>query len=87
MKKALLKEGFSFIEVVTQCPSIFGRRIGMDEGTRMLRWFQEKSIPISKAKDMMEKELTERIVVGEFSNIEKPGLLRNMQTAKGRMTE
>jgi len=86
IKMALPKEGFSFVEVVTQCPSIFGRRIGIDEGTRMLRWFQENSIPISRAKDLKEKELTGRIVVGEFVNIEKPGLLSNLKTMRGTIT-
>lgn len=38
IKKALSKEGFSFVEAVTQCPSIFGRRVGMEEGREMVRW-------------------------------------------------
>ncbi len=52
----------------------------------MLRWFQENSIPISRAKNLKEKELTGRIVVGEFVNIEKPGLLSNLKTMRGKIT-
>jgi len=84
IKKALPREGFSFVEAVTQCPSIFGRRIGKDESVEMLRWFQKSAIPISKAKDMREQELVGKIIVGEFADIEKPGLLRNMQAIRGR---
>jgi 2-oxoglutarate ferredoxin oxidoreductase subunit beta len=86
IKKVIPKEGFSFIEVVTQCPPIFGRRVGMDEGVKMLRWFRENSIPVTKAKEMGEKELLGKIVVGEFVNIEKPGLLRNIQAVRERAT-
>lgn len=81
IKKALSKEGFSFVEAVTQCPSIFGRRIGMDEGRRMLQWFRDSSVPVSKAREMRDEELVGKIVVGEFANIEKAGLLRNMKEA------
>ena len=83
IKKALPKEGFSFVEAVTQCPSIFGRRIGKDEGVEMLQWFRENAIPISKAKDMQEQELADKIIVGEFVNVEKPGLLRKIRASKG----
>jgi len=86
VKEGLAKEGFSFIEVVTQCPAIFGRRLGMEDGRRMLHWFRENSIPISKAEDMEGTSLTGKIVVGEFVNIEKPGLLRNLDELKRKVT-
>jgi len=86
VKEGLAKGGFSFIEVVTQCPAIFGRRLGMEDGRRMLHWFRENSIPISKAEDMEGTSLTGKIVVGEFVNIEKPGLLRNLDELKRKVT-
>lgn len=79
LKKALTKEGFSFIEAVTQCPAIFGRRLGMGDGREMLRWYRDNSVPVSRARDIGENELEKKIVVGEFVDIEKPGLLRNIQ--------
>jgi len=86
LRKALAKEGFSFVEVVTQCPAIFGRRLGMEDARRMLHWFRESSIPASKAKDMEDRLLTGKIVVGEFVNIKKPGLLRNLDELKRKAT-
>jgi len=87
VKKALGKEGFSFVEVVSQCPAIFGRRIGMDEGGRMLQWFRDNSVPVSKAKDAEEKLLAGKLIVGEFADIEKPGLLRNLSELRQKVTE
>jgi len=87
ISEGLAKEGFSFIEAVTQCPTIFGRRLGMEDGKRMLHWFRENSISISKARDMEDRSLTGKIVVGEFVNIEKPGLLRNLDEMKRMVTK
>ena len=70
IKKALKKKGFSFIEVVSQCPTGLGRRIGKDDGIKMLHWFKEISVPISKAKNMSQDELKGKIIVGELVNLE-----------------
>jgi len=86
IREGLAKEGLSFIEVITQCPAIFGRRLGMEDGRRMLHWFRENSVHISKAKDMDDKVLAGKIVVGEFVNVEKHGLLRNIDEMKKKVT-
>jgi len=79
MKKALQKKGFSFIEVVSQCPTIFGRRIGLNTAGQMLRWLRDNSITIIKAREMAPNELENKITVGEFVNIEKPPLTENIR--------
>jgi len=84
IKKAMQKEGFSFIEVVTPCPEIFGRRNKMGTGIDMMNWFKEAS-EVQHNYDPAKAEITpERIIVGEFADVEKPSygrLLRKM-TAK-----
>ena len=81
IKKALQKEGFSFIEVITPCPEIYGRYNKMGTGIDMMNWFRKAS-EIRNYSDPAKAEITpERIVLGEFVNIEKPSygqLLRNM---------
>ncbi|UCC33221.1 MAG: 2-oxoacid:ferredoxin oxidoreductase subunit beta [Candidatus Bathyarchaeota archaeon] len=74
MKKALKTEGFAFIESVSQCPTAFGRRVGLKTATDMLRWFKENSVPIEEAEGMAQEELAEKIVVGEFVHREFPTL-------------
>jgi len=79
MKKALRKKGFSFLEVVSQCPPIYGRRIGMESATQFLNWFRSSSIALNRARNMKAEELINKIVVGELVDIDKPTLLENMR--------
>jgi len=83
IKKALQKEGFSFIEVVSQCPEIFGRYNKMETPLKMTQWFK-KAFQVQHFSDPAKAEITpDKIVVGEFVDIEKPSygrLLREMTT-------
>jgi len=72
IKKLLQREGFSFIEVVSPCPEIYGRRNKMRTGLEMMEWFRKASV-IANFSDPSKAEITpERIVVGEFVDVEKP---------------
>ena len=72
IKKLLQRKGFSFIEVISPCPETFGRRNKMRTGSEMMEWFKKASV-IEKFSDPAKAEITtERIVVGEFVDVEKP---------------
>jgi 2-oxoglutarate ferredoxin oxidoreductase subunit beta len=72
IKKLLQRKGFSFIEVVSPCPEIYGRHNKMRTGLEMMEWFRKVSV-IANFSDPSKAEITpERIVVGEFVDIEKP---------------
>ena len=83
IKKALQKEGFSFVEVISECPEIFGRYNKMDTALKMMKWFKEASV-VQNFSDPAKAEITpNRITVGEFVDIEKPSygrLLKEMKT-------
>lgn len=66
MKKAILKEGFSFVEILSQCPTMFGRHAGFKSPAEIIDWFREKSISVEESRKLSKKELTDKIVVGEF---------------------
>jgi 2-oxoglutarate ferredoxin oxidoreductase subunit beta len=71
IKKMLLKEGFCFVEVVSQCPEIFGRHNRMRSGFEMMKWFEKASV-VENFSDPAKAQITpERIVVGEFVDVEK----------------
>lgn len=71
IKRMLQKEGFCFIEVVSPCPEIFGRRNKMRTGLEMMDWFKRASL-VENFSDPSKAEISsQRIVVGEFVNIEK----------------
>ena len=77
-KKAIQKKGFSFVEVLSQCPVEFGRKTGIGNAVQMLEWYKTKSVTVARAKDMSPEELRDRIVVGEFVDIEKPELIETL---------
>lgn len=66
IKKALTTKGFSFVEAVSQCPTAYGRRAGFKNAGEMLLWLKKQSVTIEEAEKLTEKELEEKIVVGEF---------------------
>jgi len=73
IKRMLEKEGFCFIEVITPCPEIFGRHNKMRTGLEMMEWFRRASV-VENFSDPSKAEITpERIVVGEFVNVQKVG--------------
>lgn len=74
IKKAIQMQGFRFIEVVSQCPTAFGRRAGFKGAGEMVRWFKGNAIPVEQEEKMSEEEMTAKIVVGEFIQRKRPTL-------------
>jgi 2-oxoglutarate ferredoxin oxidoreductase subunit beta len=71
IKKSLMKDGFCFVEVVSPCPEIFGRYNRMRSGLEMMGWFKKAS-SVQSFSDPAKAEITlDRIVVGEFVDVEK----------------
>ncbi len=76
IKKALQKEGFSLVEFLSPCPVSFGRRNRMKTAPELLRWYQKITVPINKAKKMSPEELEGKVVIGEFVDRDRPGLVK-----------
>ncbi|WP_297438207.1 2-oxoacid:ferredoxin oxidoreductase subunit beta [Thermococcus sp.] len=76
IKKALQKEGFTLVEFLSPCPVSFGRRNRMKTAPELLRWYQRITVPLNKAKKMSPEELEGKVVIGEFVDRDRPGLIR-----------
>jgi 2-oxoglutarate ferredoxin oxidoreductase subunit beta len=91
IKTALKMRGFRFIEVVSQCPTAFGRRAGFADSAEMLKWFRENTITLNQAGKMSEDELASKIVVGEFVKRVKPTLVdtlyKSLEEARKQVAE
>jgi 2-oxoglutarate ferredoxin oxidoreductase subunit beta len=76
IKKALLKEGFSFVEIVTQCPTYYGRYVLRDgKPAQIIKWLMQNSIPLeSTLAANGSDEAMSKITIGEFTDIERPEL-------------
>ena len=73
LTKAILKPGFSFVEVLAACPTAFGRRNRMRAALDIVRFFHERSV-IKNDIDPREVPLgfDDALVVGDFVDTERP---------------
>ena len=76
MRQAMKKKGFSLIEIMSQCPVSYGRRIKLREGAEMLRCFRDDSIPTEKAGNLTEDELSGKIIIGKLVDRERTEFTR-----------
>jgi 2-oxoglutarate ferredoxin oxidoreductase subunit beta len=83
IEKALQKEGFSFIEVISPCPELYSRYNKLGAAIDVMKAFRQVS-QVQHGYDPAQAEVTrDQIIVGEFVDIEKPSygrLLRAMTT-------
>lgn len=67
MEEALTTEGFAFVEVLSQCPTNYGRNVGMPTAVEALTAFKERSVPAERACGMQAEELEGRYIVGTLA--------------------
>lgn len=60
LKKAIQHNGFSMVEVLTQCPTYFGRKNKKGSAVDMLKSFKDGTVPIGSEKKAENPELIER---------------------------
>ena len=68
LEKALNHKGFSVVEAVCDCPTLYGRLNKLGDATAMLMDKKERAIPVARAKSMSPEELRGKIVIGEFAD-------------------
>ncbi|MDD4858909.1 MAG: 2-oxoacid:ferredoxin oxidoreductase subunit beta [Dehalococcoidales bacterium] len=71
--EALQKKGFSLVEVISPCPTLYGRMNKQPTGLDQMKYYQQNSV-IQHGADTREVGivLNSKIVVGKFIDIERP---------------
>jgi 2-oxoglutarate ferredoxin oxidoreductase subunit beta len=86
IREALHKSGFSFVEVISPCPTLYGRRNKQRTGLAQMQYYHDQSV-IRHGVDPKEVDigLHGEIIEGVFVDIEKPTFLDfcNAALAKG----
>jgi 2-oxoglutarate ferredoxin oxidoreductase subunit beta len=84
--KALLKDGLSFVEIASQCPTQFGRRNRMNSAREVFDWLKQNSVPRSKARDLsddhLDLNLMGKITVGEFVERNRESYMKALGVVK-----
>jgi 2-oxoglutarate ferredoxin oxidoreductase subunit beta len=78
IKKGIRNKGFRFIEVVSQCPVGYGRRVGIGGAADILRYFKEQTVSVEGSVGMSAEDLDARIVTGEFMGRIRPTLVETV---------
>jgi 2-oxoglutarate ferredoxin oxidoreductase subunit beta len=81
IQEALAKKGFSFIEVITPCVTLYARRNRLGDGLNLLKYYYDKS-EIQHGADTRTVgiDFQGKLVVGKFVDREKPTFLECMNT-------
>ena len=78
--EAMQKRGFGFVEILTPCPTSFGRRNKIGTALETLKFYHERSV-IRNDIDPKEAPIDfgSNIVVGKFVDTERPTFMDNYQ--------
>jgi 2-oxoglutarate ferredoxin oxidoreductase subunit beta len=79
MKEAFAKKGFSFIEVLAPCPTLYSRRNKLGDGLDQMKYFKEQSeIKHGADTKTIPLEFQGKIILGKFVDRERPTYLETM---------
>ncbi len=87
VSRALSHDGFSFVEVLSQCPTYFGRHNRMADPVKMLEWLRDTTVLAGQAARMKPEDLRGKMIIGEFHRAaDVPEYARSYQELIGRLS-
>jgi 2-oxoglutarate ferredoxin oxidoreductase subunit beta len=81
IQEALNRKGFSFIEVITPCVTLYARRNRLGDGLNLLKYYYEKS-EIRHGADTrtLDIDFQGKLIVGKFIERDRPTFLEAMNS-------
>ncbi|MFO7674935.1 MAG: thiamine pyrophosphate-dependent enzyme [bacterium] len=83
--EALAHKGFSFVEVIAPCPTVYARRNRLGSGLDLLHYYHDNS-EVRNGADTRDVDISfqGRLIVGKFVQRCRPTYLETMDAALGR---
>jgi len=72
IEKAIKRQGFSVVEVMSNCHIQYGRRNEMGDPVTMMRWLKEHAVPVEKKAKIPPDSLRDKFIIGILADKEKP---------------
>jgi 2-oxoglutarate ferredoxin oxidoreductase subunit beta len=72
IEKAILKPGFSVVEVIAHCHTQYGRQNRLGSAVEMMEWQRDHAVTVEKAASMAPEALQDKIVIGVLADNELP---------------
>jgi 2-oxoglutarate ferredoxin oxidoreductase subunit beta len=86
LKTAIDHKGFSFIEVISQCPTQYGHKNNFPSPIELFNNIKANSVRINQAENMTPEELHGKYIIGDHLEVDRPTLydrkLGSIQNAK-----
>ena len=78
MTEALEKPGFSFVEIIAPCSTLYARRNRLGTGLDLLKFYHDNSeLKHGADLDTLDINFQEKIIVGKFVDKDKPTFIDN----------
>jgi 2-oxoglutarate ferredoxin oxidoreductase subunit beta len=88
IEKGIRNNGFSVVEIMSNCHVQFGRRNKMGDPVTMLNWFKEHAVSSENGSSMPPDSLDAKFTIGILADIDKPDYIAEYQKirlkAKGK---
>jgi 2-oxoglutarate ferredoxin oxidoreductase subunit beta len=72
IERAILKRGFSVVEVISHCHTQYGRKNKLGGAVEMMRWQKEAAVRVEKAEGMSEDQLKGKFTIGVLVDRDLP---------------
>ncbi len=87
IEQALLKKGFSVVEVISHCHTQYGRQNRLGSAVEMMEWQRDHALPVEKALKMKSEELKDKILIGVLIDKELPVFQEEYEKIRSRAKE
>ena len=79
LTEALQKQGFSFVEIICPCSTLYARRNRLGTGLDLMKFYHDNSV-IKHGADLSELDISfqSKIVVGKFIDRERPTFIQGV---------
>jgi 2-oxoglutarate ferredoxin oxidoreductase subunit beta len=87
IEQALLKKGFSVVEVISHCHTQYGRQNRLGSAVEMMQWQRDHAVPAEKALNMKPEELKDKVLIGVLIDKELPVFQEEYEKIRSRAKE
>ncbi|MFQ5793627.1 MAG: 2-oxoacid:ferredoxin oxidoreductase subunit beta [Candidatus Bipolaricaulia bacterium] len=94
IERAIAHRGFSVVDILTPCPTYYGRLNHPADPYQMIHEFKRMTVPVEEAESMTVEELGDRWVTGEFVCEDRPEytelyrqMCRKMRPGEGKPSD
>jgi 2-oxoglutarate ferredoxin oxidoreductase subunit beta len=75
LEKGIRRNGFSVVEIMSNCHVQFGRRNKMADPVTMLQWFKDCAVTTETASTMAPDSLHDKFTIGILADVKKPNYI------------